>query len=95
MTVLDLWIPDDLPLTAERDLGQALAAAVDRTVAGETLVWVHRLPSYGVISAGSEGVRAIRVRSSTPGLVSVLEEVVRDYAGGLAGKPIEVRIDAD
>ena len=54
MPVLDLYLPDDLPIAADADLGRALALVVDAATGESTapcLVYVHRLPVFGVVSA--------------------------------------------
>jgi hypothetical protein len=89
--VVDLYIPDDLPIAADADLGRAAAAAVDSAIAGTTTlctVFVHRLPVYAVVSAEVEGVRTVRVHLSCEAsrgadLAPVLDDVVRAYLRSL------------
>lgn len=93
MPVVDLYLPDDLPIAADAELGRAVARVVEAAT-GETAppcsVYVHRLPVYAVMAAEVEGVRTVRVQVScdagpwldlTPGI----DGVVRDYlrAAGL------------
>ena len=65
MPVVDLYLPDDLPLTADAALGRSLANVVDWTTGPEVdpcAVFVHRLPVFAVVSADLEGVRTVRVQ---------------------------------
>lgn len=67
MPVVDLYLPDDLPIAADADLGRALARVVDaatNAAAPPCTVYVHRLPVFAVVSAETEGVRAVRVQVS-------------------------------
>ena len=65
MPVVDLYLPDDLPVAADAELGRALATVID-TADGEAApgcaVFVHRLPVFAVVTAEVEGVRAVRVQ---------------------------------
>ena len=87
MPVVDLYLPDDLPVAADADLGQALARAVDAATGATPApctVFVHRLPVYAVVSAEREGQRTVRVHlfcAAGPrlDLAPGLEDVVRGY----------------
>ncbi|MFL6023548.1 MAG: hypothetical protein ACJ72O_09440 [Marmoricola sp.] len=87
MPVVDLYLPDDLPIAADADLGRALAQVVDGATADAAApctVFVHRLPVYAVMSADVEGVRTVRVQVSCDagpwlGLGPGLDEAVRSY----------------
>ena len=84
MSVLDLYLPDDLAIDADWELGSTLAGIVDaETPGGECIVYVHRLHTYAVVTASVEGARTVRVQLSCAGahtgLGSRLEAAVRDY----------------
>lgn len=91
MPVLDVYLPDDLPISADGDLGRNLALVVDAATgesAAPCLVYVHRLPVFAVVSADVEGVRAVRVQVSCEAgpwldLAPGLEDVVRTYLRSL------------
>ena len=91
MPVVDLYLPDDLPIGADADLGRTLAAVVDAATAEATapcMVYVHRLPVYAVMSADAEGVRTVRVHVSCDAgpwldLAPGLDDVVRTYLRSL------------
>ena len=87
MPVVDLFLPEDLPISADAELGSALAAAVDGATGEATapcVVYVHRLPVYAVVSAAIEGLRTVRVQVSCDAgpwldLAPGLDDVVRTY----------------
>ncbi|RNL78437.1 hypothetical protein [Nocardioides marmorisolisilvae] len=91
MPVVDLYLPDDLPIAADADLGRTLAAVVDAATADAAApcaVFVHRLPVYAVVSADAEGVRTVRVQVSCDAgpwldLAPGLDDVVRTYLRSL------------
>lgn len=100
MSVVDLYLPDDLPVAADAELGQALARAVDTATGGEPArctVFVHRLPVYAVMSAEQEGQRTVRVELSCvagPGVGAALglEGVVRSYLRSARAEPTRVLV---
>ncbi|MFL6158508.1 MAG: hypothetical protein ACJ72D_20650 [Marmoricola sp.] len=91
MPVVDLFLPEDLPIAADAELGSALAAAVDAVTseaAAPCVVYVHRLPVYAVVSAEVEGLRTVRVQVScdagpwldlAPGLGDVVRTYLRSF----------------
>jgi len=91
---IDLYLPDDLPITADADLGRALASVVDAATSeavAPCTVFVHRLPVYAVVSAEAEGVRTIRVQISCdaaprPDLAPVVDDAVRTYLRSLSSE---------
>ena len=91
MPVVDLYLPDDLPISADADLGRALARVVDAATgpaAAPCTVYVHRLPVFAVVSADTEGVRTVRVQVSCDAgpwlnLAPQLDESVRSYLRSL------------
>ena len=89
MPVVDLYLPDDLPLGADAELGQALARVVDVVTgpgAAPCTVFVHRLPVFAVVSADTEGLRTVRIhlvseRGPWLDLGPRLYEMTRAYLG--------------
>ncbi|MET3962754.1 hypothetical protein ABIE44_002688 [Marmoricola sp. OAE513] len=88
MILVDLYLPDDLPIDVDAELGQSLAAFVeglpDSRDSDGCMVYVHRLPVYGVVTATREGVRAVRVHVAVSqplpsGLPLWLRELVGRY----------------
>ena len=88
MILVDLYLPDDLPITADADLGQAVAGLIDDLpdfcTVDPCLVYVHRQPVFGVVTAATEGIRVVRLQLSVSGRVPAalrmwLRELVLRY----------------
>jgi hypothetical protein len=100
VSVVDLYLPDDLPVAADAELGRSIARAVDAatdTAAAPCTVFVHRLPVYAVVTAEHEGERTVRLQVSCVAgpwldLAPGLEGVVRTYLKAAGAEPTRVVI---
>lgn len=72
MPVVDLYIPDRLPVVAEYEIAHACARLVDAALrdvgraATPCLVYVHRIAVFAVVTATEEGVMTLRAAVSLP-----------------------------